>query len=77
MAHIVPPTERGLEDRGSVDIQELLASLDDSQTISGGAVGDTFPILFPLGKGSPRQAEECVTDAEGHGTLDLEAEVAV
>ncbi|KAJ2899375.1 hypothetical protein MKZ38_003082 [Zalerion maritima] len=38
-AHIVPPTERGLEDPGAVDIQELLASLEGDRGVCGDAVG--------------------------------------
>lgn len=37
-AHIVPPTERGLDDPGVVDIQELLASVERDQGFCGEAV---------------------------------------
>jgi hypothetical protein len=171
-AHIVPPTERGLEDQGPADIQELLASLEEGQGICGDAVDDdpgnsdasasgedslqdrvheisssgmfgldcrpdiadveklrylcgamgedalqnqtrgsmwagsvdvrhggatepyivvsrgngfadsfdtrffakTFPTLFPLGKGGPRQAEECVMGTEGDDHRGPDAE---
>ncbi|EKG09158.1 hypothetical protein MPH_13842 [Macrophomina phaseolina MS6] len=39
-AHIVPPTERGLEDGGPMDVQELLASLEQGHGICGDEVGD-------------------------------------
>jgi hypothetical protein len=174
-AHIVPPTERGLEDPGAVDIQELLTSLEGDQSACGNAVGGesapaddtadvhdsagdrvheisssgmfgldrrpdiadaeklrylceamgedasrnqtrgstwagsaevhhggaaepyilvsrgdefadsfdtrffakTFPTLFPLGKGGPRQAEECIMDGEGDGQSGVGTEAAV
>ncbi|EJT68919.1 hypothetical protein GGTG_13511 [Gaeumannomyces tritici R3-111a-1] len=38
-AHIVPPTERDLEEPGAVDIQELLASLEGDRGVCGDAVG--------------------------------------
>lgn len=39
-AHIVPPTERGLDDQGPVDIQEIMASLGEDRSTSGGEAGD-------------------------------------
>jgi hypothetical protein len=39
-AHIVPPEERGLGDHGPVDIEELLASLQNEHDVQGEAVLD-------------------------------------
>ncbi|KAM6514229.1 hypothetical protein FALCPG4_015386 [Fusarium falciforme] len=173
-AHIVPPTERGLDDLGPVDIREVMASLTEDRDISGNVAGDgvacteetgsgldsshdvmheigssgmfgldcqpdiadveklrylvdsigetvagqatcraawggsgegrhgraaepyivvsrgqdfadsfdtwflakAFPTLFPLGRGGPRQAEECVIGAEGGAFCAVDAEVA-
>ncbi|KAL8284658.1 hypothetical protein RB597_008496 [Gaeumannomyces tritici] len=173
-AHIVPPTERGLDDPGPVDIREIMALLGEERGRSGDAAGDdpapveevagrsdnshdrvheigssgmfsldcrpdiadmeklryllgsagegahgertrgaawtgsaevrrgraaepyivvsrgqdfadsfdpwflakTFPSLFPLGKGGPRQAEERVVGAEGEATRTTDAEAA-
>jgi hypothetical protein len=172
-AHIVPPTERGLDDLGPVDIREVMASLTEDRGISGNVAGDgvacteetgsgldssrdvmheigssgmfgldcqpdiadveklrylvdsigetvagqatcraawrgpgegrhgraaepyivvsrgqdfadsfdtwflakAFPTLFPLGRGGPRQAEECVIGAEGGSFCAVDAEV--
>ncbi|KAL8299186.1 hypothetical protein RB594_008452 [Gaeumannomyces avenae] len=173
-AHIVPPTERGLDDPGPVDIREIMALLGEERGRSGDAAGDdpapveevagrfdnshdqvheigssgmfsldcrpdiadmeklryllgsagegaheeqtrgaawtgsaevrrgraaepyivvsrgqdfadsfdpwflakAFPSLFPLGKGGPRQAEECVVGAEREATRTTDAEAA-
>uniref|UniRef100_A0A0D2Y8C6 ATP-dependent DNA helicase n=1 Tax=Fusarium oxysporum (strain Fo5176) TaxID=660025 RepID=A0A0D2Y8C6_FUSOF len=124
--HIVPPTERDIDDHEPADNQEIMASLAEGLSTSGepevdgfasGEDGDdwvgnnrdrvdetessgmfnldgrpdipdaeklrylvksmakTFPSLFPLGKGGPRQAEEHSKDATGqvHPIFELEA----
>lgn len=170
-AHIDPPSERGVEDQGAPEIQEIMASLQKEQNALGDAAGDepvleeeggervthnsdglheigssgmfsldcrpdiaepekllyllgsmgevtaseqtrssawvgsatvrhcrpsepyiagqdfadpldiwflakTFPSLFPLGKGAPRQAEECAADAKSDGQRLMDSEVA-
>ena len=49
-AHIVPPTERGLDDSGPVDIREVMASLTEEQGVSGIVAGD--------GVACPEETEE-------------------
>ncbi|EKG09266.1 hypothetical protein MPH_13720, partial [Macrophomina phaseolina MS6] len=39
-AHVVPPTEHGLEDGVPMDVQELLASLEQGHDVCGSEVGD-------------------------------------
>jgi hypothetical protein len=39
-AHLVPPTERGIEDREPTDIQEIMEALAEAQRTSGAAAAD-------------------------------------
>lgn len=70
-AHIVPPTGRGLEDGGPVDIRELLASLQEGGGLPGGVGGgdagksDTCP-------DEEDQARDRVHDISSSGMFDLD-----
>ncbi|KAL6411765.1 hypothetical protein AUP68_04139 [Ilyonectria robusta] len=50
-AHIVPPTERGLDDPGPVDIREIMASLTEDRSSSGDAVGNDAASIEETGSG--------------------------
>ncbi|RSL79937.1 hypothetical protein CEP52_017458, partial [Fusarium oligoseptatum] len=50
-AHIVPPTERGLDDLGPVDIREVMASLTEDRGISGNVAGDGVACTEETGSG--------------------------
>lgn len=70
----------GSGNRGAGNASEpyIVVSHGDDFADSFGArfFAKTFPTLFPLGNGGPRQAEESIEDGVGGGVSSVEAETA-
>ncbi|KAM6513724.1 hypothetical protein FALCPG4_016094 [Fusarium falciforme] len=76
-AHIVPPTERGLDDLGPVDIREVMASLTEGRDISGNVAGDGVVCTEETGSGldSSRDVMHEI-GSSGMFSLDCQPDIA-